>query len=198
MTLAEPLRVTLEVTSVLEKMGVRYLVGGSLASSAHGIPRSTQDVDLVAELPGSVVDAFVAQLSARFYVDKDMILDAIRRRASFNLIHLETMFKVDVFVSDRSELLLEEMDRRERLEVGDPPHAVYVCSAEDIVVQKLDWFERGGRVSERQWNDLLGVLRTRLDLDVSYMRRWAVVLGVESLLDAALREAKQGGTKSPI
>jgi hypothetical protein len=189
MSLAEPIAVTLEVTAALDKLGVRYLIGGSLASSAHGIPRATQDVDLLVELPGSKVDALVTELSPRFYIDKDMILDAIRRRATFNVLHLETMFKVDLFVSDRSELLLEEMSRREQLELGEPPRAVYVCSPEDIVVQKLEWFERGSRISERQWGDLMGVLRTRQGLDIDYMRRWARALGVEELLDKALGEA---------
>lgn len=192
MILAEAFEVTLEVTAALDKLGVRYLVGGSFASSAYGEVRTTMDVDLLAELPGSVVDALVAELSDRFYIDKDMIMDAIRRRASFNLVHLATMFKVDVFVSGRSELLVEEMNRRQRLELGDPPRAVYVCSAEDIVVQKLDWYEKGSRISDRQWNDVLGVLKTRLQLDVDYMRRWAQHLGVEALLDRALAEAGRG------
>jgi hypothetical protein len=190
MNLAEPIAVTLRVADALEKLGVRYLVGGSLASSVHGIPRSTQDVDLLVELPGARVDALAAELEPSFYVDRDMMADAVRRRASFNVIELSTMFKVDLFVSDRSPLLVEEMDRRQAVDIGDPPRRIHVCTAEDIIVQKLDWYEKGGRVSERQWNDLVGVLRVRGPaLDTEYLRRWSGALGFEPLLDEALAAA---------
>jgi hypothetical protein len=126
MTLAEPIAITLEVTQALDKLGIAYLVGGSLASSVHGIPRSTQDIDLLIELPGRLVEALVAELSPAFYVDRDMILDALQRCASFNILDLRTMFKVDLFISDRSPLLVEEMARRQRVELGDPPRIVYV------------------------------------------------------------------------
>jgi hypothetical protein len=189
-TLAEPIVVTTTLARALDKLAIRYLVGGSLASSVHGIPRSTQDIDLLVELPGSKVDALVRELEADFYIDRDMVMDAIRRRASFNIIDLKTMFKVDFFVSDRSPLLLEEMARREVVELGNPPTPVSVCTAEDIIVQKLDWFEKGARVSERQWSDVVGVLKVRGNaLDLDYLRRWATQLGVAELLAAVLVEA---------
>lgn len=192
MMLAEPIAVTLEVTAALDKLGVAYLVGGSFASSVHGIPRSTQDVDLLVELFQASVDALVAELSPGFYVDADMIRDAIRRSASFNVIHLATMFKVDMFVSSGSPLLREEMSRRQAFELGEPPRRVYVCSPEDIVVQKLDWFQKGNHISDRQWNDLIGVLTVRRGaLDSDYLRRSAAALGVSELLERALDEAKE-------
>jgi hypothetical protein len=191
MSLAEPIQVTLEVAAVLDKLGVRYLVGGSLASSVYGIPRSTHDLDLLVELPGSKVDAFVHELSGSFYVDRDMIFDAIRRRATFNIVHLQTMFKVDLFVSDRSELLALEMDRRQPIDLGEPPRRVFVCSPEDIVVQKLDWYRRGGGVSDRQWGDVVGVLKVRgQKLDLAYVRRWCAELGLTELLERALAELR--------
>jgi hypothetical protein len=190
MTLAEPLAITLAVVRVLDKLGIPYLVGGSLASSVHGIPRSTQDVDLLVELKGKLVSALAAELETDFYVDRDMVADAVRRRASFNVIDLKTMFKVDVFVSDRSPLLVEEMARRQTIELGDPPEPVQVCSAEDIIVQKLDWYEKGSRIADRQWLDLVGVLKVRgRALDLSYLRRWCAALGVTELLERALAEA---------
>jgi hypothetical protein len=194
MNLAEPIAVTLQVSAVLDRLGIRYLVGGSLASSVHGIPRSTQDLDLLVELPGSLVEPLVASLSGDFYVDRDMIFDAIQRHASFNIVHLATMFKVDLFVSDRSPLLLEEMVRRESVELGDPPQLVQICSAEDIVVQKLEWYEKGGRISDRQWSDLVGVLKVRgHELDIAYVRRWAVALGLAALCERALEETGLAG-----
>ena len=197
MSLSEPIAVTLEITSALEKLGIRYVVGGSLASSVHGVPRSTQDLDLVVELPGSLVDALANELEDSFYVDRDMIHDAIRRRACCNVLHLRTMFKVDLFVSDGSPLLLEEMARRQTFELGDPPRAVHVCTAEDIVVQKLDWYEKGGRTSERQWRDLIGVLAVSgPELDLAYVRRWAGVLGFLDLCACAFKEtALEQGTE---
>ncbi|HEX6276939.1 MAG TPA: hypothetical protein VFZ53_28055, partial [Polyangiaceae bacterium] len=104
---AEPVEVTLRVVGELERLGIEYLVGGSLASSVHGRPRATQDVDIVARIAGAQVDALVAALSNDFYVDADMIRDAIRRRGSFNVVHLESMLKVDVFVFSGDELALE-------------------------------------------------------------------------------------------
>lgn len=190
MSLAEPIAITTALARTLDKLGIRYLVGGSLASSVHGIPRSTQDIDLLVELPGAVVDALVKELEADFYIDRDMVLDAIRRRASFNVIHLRTMLKIDFFVSNRSPLLVEEMSRRQVVELGDPPTPVGVCTAEDIIVQKLDWFEKGARISERQWSDVVGVLKVQGSrLDLEYLRRWADELGVKGLLALALKEA---------
>jgi hypothetical protein len=190
MNLSEPIAIIVELSAVFEELGLRYLVGGSIASSFHGIPRSTNDIDLVVALPGRVVDQLVAKLEDRFYVDRDMIIDAIKRQASFNIIHQPTMYKVDVFIADRSELTAEEFERREALEIGEPPRAVWVCSAEDIVVQKLDWFQKGNQISERQWSDLLGVMNVQgQKLDIEYLRRWAVALGLSELLERALRES---------
>jgi hypothetical protein len=191
MTLAEPIAITIAVVRALEKLGIRYVVGGSLASSVHGIPRSTQDIDLLVELPGKLVESLAAELERDFYVDRDMIADAVRRRACFNVIDLKTMFKVDLFVSDRSPLLLEEMERRQLVEIGDPPVSIQVCSAEDIIVQKLDWYEKGQRISDRQWSDLIGVIVVRGPaLDLDYLRRWCAQLGLTELLDRALIETR--------
>jgi hypothetical protein len=143
MMLAEPIAVTLEVTAALNKLALRYVVGGSIASSMHGIPRSTQDIDLLVELPGRAIKPLVAELEGAFYVDEDMIADAVQRSASFNVVHLKTMYKVDVFVADRSALVGAELDRRQLFALGDPPRDVYVCSPEDIVLQKLEWFRKG-------------------------------------------------------
>jgi hypothetical protein len=198
MSLEETIDVAITLTKALDELGIRYVIGGSLASSVHGVPRSTNDIDLLVELPGSAVDAFVSALGPTFYVDRDMVVDAIRRRASFNIIHLETMFKADLFVSDRRPLLLEEMERGETVELGENRSPVRVCSGEDIVVQKLDWFEKGGRVSDRQWKDLIGVLEIRgRSLDLDYIQRWARELDLGELVDKALAEAKLATTDSP-
>jgi hypothetical protein len=180
--------VTLRIAAELERLGIDYFVGGSVASSVHGRPRTTDDVDIVAALPGPKVDAFVRTLESDFFVDAEMIRDAIRRRASFNIIHLATMLKVDVFVLGNEDFALEEMKRRAAVPLRGS--RVWFSSPEDIVLEKLDWFRKGEGISERQWRDVLGVLAvqgTRLDLQ--YLRSWAARRGLLELLERALAEA---------
>jgi hypothetical protein len=189
--LPEPLAVTLRVVRALDRFGIRYLIGGSLASSLHGVPRNTNDADIVAELPAARIPELAADLKADFYADEDMMVDAVRRGASFNLIHLETMFKVDIFVLRREPLLLEEMSRRqEHVLAVDSPERAWFASPEDTVLQKLDWYKKGQQISERQWGDVLGVLKVREgELELDYLRKWAPTLGVSELLEKALIDA---------
>lgn len=182
--LSEPVGATAEVARALDELGVRYAIAGSLATSVHGKPRSTHDVDLVAALALVHVDRLVAALEPRFYVDAEMIRDAIRTGECFNVIYLATSFKVDVFVG-RDEFSRQELDRRQLVHVEG--HALHVATAEDAVVHKLLWYRRGGETSDRQWGDVLGVLETRAGtLDIAHMRRWADELGVRDLLERAL------------
>lgn len=184
----ESITVTLRVVAELERLGVNYFVGGSVASSVHGRPRTTDDVDLVAAIAGTNVEPLVRGLGKEFYVDADMIRDAIRRSASFNMIHLATMLKVDVFILGGEEFAHEEMRRRAAVNLRGA--RVWFSSAEDIVLEKLDWFRKGEGISERQWRDVLGVLAvqgTRLDLE--YLRLWAGRRGLLDLLQRALAEA---------
>ncbi len=191
MALAEALQATLEVARVLEGLGIPYLLGGSLASSLHGIPRTTEDADLVADLDYRHVPPLVAALQGTFYVDADRMRDAIRRRASFNLVHLVTLIKVDIFVYKGDSFSRSEMARRQQIELpGSGGSSLPVASAEDTVLQKLRWYVQGGGTSERQWNDILGVLKVRrATLDLSYLRRWAAELELTSLLEKALAES---------
>lgn len=181
----EPLRL---VSDCLDRLGVSYFVGGSVASTMHGEIRTTQDVDLVVELEELHVRPLVDALSASFYIDHEAVMDAVRRRSSCNLIHLATAFKVDLFVRRERPFSMSEMERRERVDVGGLSLAI--ATAEDIVLTKLEWFEKGGRVSDRQWRDVLGVIKGRgRKLDAAYLERWAGDLGVRELLERALREA---------
>ncbi len=189
MVLEEPFDVTLRVAATLERLGIEYLVGGSVASSVHGVPRATNDVDMVARIAGRHVAELVRAFEDDFYIDADMIRDAIMRRASFNIIHLKTMLKVDVFVFDGSPLAIEEMARKQAIEVvsGLPP--IWFSSPEDIVLQKLEWYRKGNEISDRQWSDLLGVLRVGgAKTDRAYLARWATELGLSDLLERALAQ----------
>ncbi|MEW6288080.1 MAG: hypothetical protein AB1509_17855 [Chloroflexota bacterium] len=188
----EPVEVTLKVTDVFEKLGVPYLIGGSLASTLYGMVRTTQDSDIVAEMRAEHLQPFVAALQDEFYVDDEMIAEAIQRRSSFNIIHRETMFKVDVFIPRPRPFLESQFARAQRqtftfeTEIG-----AKFASPEDTILSKLEWYRLGGEVSDRQWRDILGVLKVRAgELDLDYLRKWANELKVGDLLERALKEAE--------
>jgi hypothetical protein len=184
------LQALVPVAEVLDRLGVDYLLGGSIASSLRGTARATMDVDLVAAIADTNVLNFVTALERDYYVDAEMIREAIRDRSCFNLVHQGTMIKVDVFVPKGRRYDREAMSRRRRERMSAAGPEIPVATAEDVVLAKLEWFERGGRVSERQWDDILGVLRVQGEvLDAEYLARWAGELGVAQLLEKAMAEA---------
>lgn len=187
----EPIGVTLLVIEALDALGVPYLIGGSFASAVHGFPRSTMDADLVADLRPEHAAPFARALGGGFYVDAGSIGEAIRHRGSFNVIHLETMFKVDVFVRKSRPFDQAQFGRRiQSVVANDPERTAYIASAEDTVLTKLEWYLSGGQVSDRQWRDVLGVLKAvGGQLDLAYLRQWAKALNVADLLERALSEA---------
>jgi hypothetical protein len=183
------------VLQVLSQLGVRHFVGGSIASSAHGVARASVDGDLVAELLPVHVAPLVAALRGAYYVPEGRIRDAVSRRASFNVIHLDTMLKIDVFVSRDRPFDRRAFERSRPTSIeGAGGATLPISSAEDVVLAKLEWYRRGGEVSERQWADVRGVLQvTGSALDLPYLRRNAVELGVGDLLSRALEEAEETG-----
>jgi hypothetical protein len=192
MVLAEPVQITLQIVQVFDRLNFPYFVGGSLASSLHGVPRATQDVDIVTDIKIEHIPQFVKAFESEFYIDADMIRDAIQHRTSFNIIHLETMFKVDIFILKPDNASQEEMRRRKQYQVSDVPlQMLFLASAEDIILHKLYWFQLGGGVSERQWNDVLGVIRVQYEkLDHIYLEKAAHQRGVLALLQKALKEVE--------
>ena len=190
MTLIEPLQITQLVADVFERLNIPYLVGGSLASSLHGIPRTTQDVDLVADIKAWHVPLLVASLEAAFYVDANMIREAIAHQASFNIIHLATMFKIDIFILKNDSLSQIEMARRRHYQVEDRPEIhLFLASVEDTIVRKLQWYRLGGETSERQWRDILGVIEVQQNyLERDYLSETAEQCGVKDLLQRALQD----------
>ena len=189
--LPEVVEVTLEVAATLEELEIPYLVGGSLASSVHGVVRFTQDADLVVDLPPEKIDPLVERLRDRFYVDPDRARSAVSRRASFNLLHLATMVKIDLFVLPDDRHARQEMARRRPLPLpGSEGRAVPVASPEDIILQKLRWYRLGGEVSERQWSDATAVVRVQREkLDREYLRANAADLDVSDLVQRLLGAA---------
>ena len=179
----------LPVLEALEELEADHYIGGSVASSHTGVARSTQDADLVADLRIVHAIPLFAALQDRYYLSEDRMLSAIRQRKSFNLIHLDTAFKVDIFVLQETPFQRQSMARRVRLPVEAIDRSVDFCSPEDIILNKLLWYQMGNRVSDRQWYDLQGILRIqRENLDFGYLEKWACDLGVDALLDEALGE----------
>lgn len=176
------------VAAFLESRGIGYAVVGSVAGLSHGYGRTTIDVDVLVEFPKHLVQEFVAEFEADYYVDAGMIEDAIRHRSSFNLYHFDTGIKVDCFVSKESDFDKSVTSRRERETMSDESTpAFFVQSAEDLILSKMVWFRKGGESSDRQWNDILAVLKVQqLSINMEYLEHWAERLRVADLLDKAL------------
>lgn len=189
--LTEQIAVISLVADALEALGVLYAIGGSFASALHGVMRATMGAGLVADLRLEQAGPFAQRLGEAFYADPDMMREAVRRHSSFNLIHLDSMFKVDVFVARPRDFDRAQLARRQSYLLSeDPERRAYVASAEDIVLSKLEWYRLGGEVSDLQWRDVLGVLKVQGDrLDRDYMRRMAASLGIADLLPRAFEEA---------
>ncbi|HKY54083.1 MAG TPA: hypothetical protein VJM08_07260 [Anaerolineales bacterium] len=190
--LSEPIAVTAKVTSILQKLHVPYFIVGSLASTLYGKVRTTQDSDIVADMRAEHIQSFVQALQSEFYVDEEMIADAISRQSSFNIIHRESMFKVDVFIPHERTFVRKQFARaREEILSVEPEIRAMVSSAEDVLLAKLEWYRMGGEVSERQWSDILGVLKVQQgSLDLDYLRQMANELKVIDLLERALVETR--------
>jgi hypothetical protein len=187
-----PVDIALVVARALEACGVRYVLGGSLASSVSGEPRATLDIDLMVDLEGPAVAHLIAALGGDFHTDADAFGRAIANRSSVNIIHLPTATKVDLFIMGATSIESRQMDRRQLVLLTEPPGAsLYVYTPEDILLQKLRWFRLGGEVSDRQWRDVLGVMVVQgARLDVGYLHMSATEIGVVDLLERALGEVE--------
>ncbi|MEQ1575097.1 MAG: hypothetical protein ABL993_12725 [Vicinamibacterales bacterium] len=179
------------VAEAFAHLGVRYYLGGSVASSAHGIARASLDADVVAMLEPLHVDRLVARLVSEYYIPDDRLRSAVVTRSSCNFIHLATMFKIDVFIPRGRPFDHEALSRARNQALGETPDAGQfpIASAEDTVLAKLEWFRKGGETSERQWWDVVGVIRVSTDIDRDYLDRWAAALEVTDLLTRALADA---------
>jgi len=181
------------VVKAFEELGIPYYISGSIASSIYGTPRSTLDVDIVSDLKPGQVHSFVEMLQLAYYIDEKMILNAINTCSSFNLIHLETMIKVDIFIIKDSPYQRETFRRRKKDFFNEEEDSIEfnIASFEDIILSKLEWFKAGGNISKPQWYDVLGVLKVQKNLlDMEYLRRWAAKLKIIDLLEQAFRDAE--------
>ena len=179
------------LVAAFEALHIHFMVGESVASSWLGVPRSTLDVDVVADLNADLAMALYRVLSKSYYVDQGAVTEAIHSQSPFNLIHEDTMQKIDVFVLKQRSFDQHSFARRHEEALFETPGAsrVPVASPEDIILNKLEWFRMGNEISERQWNDVLGVMKVQhAGLDWDYLRKWAADLGVLDLLERAEKE----------
>jgi hypothetical protein len=192
--LTDPNGMLLLLARALGEVGVRYAVGGSVASSRHGEIRATQDIDVLVELDLPTAARLVAALGGAFHVDRDAVQRAVRSGGTFTAIHLEELAKIDFFVATDDKLHRLQLEHREPASLAPSAPDVYFVSAEDTILAKLVWFLKSNRVLERQMRDVAGILKVQGErLDLPYVRQAASVLGVGDLLARALEDAGMSG-----
>lgn len=185
-----PTEFIVHIAEILERLGIPYHVGGSVASSAHGMYRASADVDIVIDPGAGQLEHLARALESEFYISRSAMTEALSQRGTFNAIHVPTSFKIDFFIKGQGPFDSEELRRSIRQVVGvDRTRTVLIKSAEDTILRKLDWYRRGGEVSDRQWHDVLSILAaTRGHLDEAHLERWAGELNVSDLLERARGE----------
>lgn len=173
------------ITRLLDEIGIPHMIVGSLASSFHGEPRQTRDMDIVIDPEADALPMFVERLPAdEFYVDAGAAAEALERRTSFNVVEVETGWKVDLIIRRDRPFSREELGRRIRVRLLDID--VALATAEDTIIAKLEWASIGA--SERQLGDVAAILETQADtLDQEYIDRWTRAIGVEDAWTRALQ-----------
>jgi hypothetical protein len=173
------------VISKLESCGMAYMLTGSFASNMHGVPRTTYDADIVIEADLGSLDEFVQSLGKDFYVSQEAAREALSSRSMFNVIHLETGFKVDFIIRKSRSFSKEEFSRREKgVYLGE---SRWFATPEDVILAKLEWSKMGE--SERQFMDAVNVGKVQGEkLNRSYLEKWAKELDVQELLDRFFEE----------
>ena len=167
----------------LNRLGIDYMVTGSMASNAWGVPRTTHDLDFVIQLPPSQVAGLAAAFTGDYYTDEPSVRSAYRPPHQFNIIHVPSALKLDFWMLRSVRFEQEMFRRRQRLELFGEP--AWVATPEDVILHKLYWHTI--TPSDRQLGDVAGVVAVQKDnLDKDYMRNWAAEIGVAALLEEAL------------
>jgi hypothetical protein len=179
-----------QIVRALEAQGISYVVVGSFASLMRGLYRTTNNIDIVADIKPSQIEPLVAALQADFHLDEQAVRHAVKQRREFNAIHFDSVFKIDVFIPPAGDFSQQQLARRQAEKISpDVAQEIYVATAEDTILAKLKWYRAGGEVSTTQWRDVLGMIGTQGNLlDVMYLREWADKLNVRELLEKALAE----------
>lgn len=185
MTPANPITIATAIATILDSLKILYVIGGSVAASIYGEPRSTLDIDVMIDAAEGQVRQLVEKLRADFYVDEEAALDALRHHLSFNAIHFESSTRVDFFFPEPQPFVRKQFERRRLMPIVTGGVNLSFYAPEDLIVRKLLWYRAGGEQSERQWRDVLGILRMSA-LDSEYLRAAAKDAGVFDLLNRAL------------
>jgi len=181
--------IAIRVGRALDETGIPYFLGGSLASSLQGEPRSTNDIDFVVDLAPGQVTSLTQALGPDFDIDEESLREAARERSSWNIYFLPLAVKVDLFILRGGPYDQMEFSRRRRVDLGGT--SLFVKSPEDTVLRKLLWFRSGGELSTTQWRDIVRVLVVSArELDRSYLDDWAAQLGLTGLLERARTEVR--------
>jgi hypothetical protein len=170
------------VANRLNDAGIDYMLSGSVALTFYGKPRMTRDIDIVIMIPLETVDEFVKLFELDFYIDKDTVTDAIKNKFMFNIIHLETVIKIDFIIRKNQEYRILEFNKRKKMKLED--RDVFVVSLEDLIISKLYWAKDS--FSEMQLKDIVSLMD--LDFDLDYVKEWGRRLGLDSILGRVLDE----------
>jgi hypothetical protein len=177
------------VLEALDRLEIPFFIGGSVASGNYGLPRQTNDIDIIADIRPDSVAELCSSLAPEFYVDAEGADLAVRQGRPFNLIHLKAAYKFDIFPVGDNRFTRSELSRRRYLSTNIPGLEnieLPLSSPEDAILSKLVWFRKGGAVSDRQWHDILGMITVQSSrLDREYMKQWSEELGVADLLAKA-------------
>jgi hypothetical protein len=175
------------IIAELDRTKIPYMVTGSLASSAHGRIRASEDFDIVIAPSVEQLRSFLSAFpSDQYYADEQDALESFRHTLQFNIIDFATTFKVDLIFKKSREFSRVEFDRRQSYVIGDV--TIHIATPEDILIAKLEWAKLGE--SERQIEDAAGVIeRQGASLDRVYIERWVNELGLRTQWEMALTRA---------
>lgn len=189
MWIQDSIALAAELHQILESQNIAYYVSGGVASSLHGEPRSTRDLDLVIEIQPSMLDLLVAILESALYYCPAGAVEGLKQGTErmLSITHTETIANADLYISDVSPFSVSQMERRQLIDLEGMPK-FWVASAEDTILQKLRWGK--GSQSEKQWRDVLGILKLQAEsLDYVYLAQWAEHLDLIDDFSQALTEA---------
>lgn len=175
--MSDELDILTSVAARLDKAGIAYMVTGSMAANFYATPRMTRDIDLVVELSISDVGRVVGLFHDEYYIDQDMVQQAVRNRSMFNMIHNALVVKVDCVVRKDSDYRREEFSRRRPVVVNG--QQVMIVAPEDLILSKLDWAKESR--SQMQFDDVRSIARSVQRLDRDYLAHWADRLGLGTL-----------------
>jgi hypothetical protein len=169
-----------DISRRFEQGHIPYMLTGSMAMNYYAKPRMTRDIDVVIAVAADDVDRIAALFQPEYYVSEENIRDSLVHESIFNLIHQESVIKVDCIIRKRTEYRRTEFERRQKISILD--FTTFIVSKEDLIISKLFWARDSH--SEVQLSDVKNLLAT--GYDTAYLRHWTDALGLNSLLEECL------------